>query len=111
MFSALQHFRKDTRYKIILFAEGPVDFSHPSAKDIAQLFKGSLHLFTRGMSKSAKYAKFREAKLNIVLTLAGWTYCHIADVFAALGSCPSAIPVGNWLGFAGLMFMPKGVNC
>lgn len=108
--SALQHFRKDPRYEIILFAEGPVDVSHPPAKDIAQLFQANLHLFSSGMSSSAKYAIFREAELNIVLTLAGWTYGHIADVFAAVGSGPSAIPVVNWLGFAGLMCMPEGVH-
>ena len=110
MWSPLQHFSQDQRYEIVLFADGPVDKTHPPAKDIAQLFKGRLHLFPSGMADSAKYAKFVEAKLNIVITLAGWTYGHLANVFAALGSGPSAIPVMHWLGWAGLMCMREGVH-
>ncbi len=41
----------------------------------------------------------------------GWTYSHIADVLAALGSGPSPIPVVNWLGWAGaFMCMPQAVH-
>jgi len=95
----------------MLFAEGPVDSNHPPAADIAQLFEGRLTLLDKDMSAALQVAKFREAKLHALITVAGWTYGHLAEVLAALGSGPHPIPVINWLGWSGgLMYMPEAVH-
>jgi predicted O-linked N-acetylglucosamine transferase (SPINDLY family) len=111
LFTPLNHFCKDSSFEFMLFAEGPVDSNHPPAADIAQLFEGRLTLFDKDMSAALQVAKFREAKLHALITVAGWTYGHLAEVLAALGSCPHPIPVINWLGWSGgLMYMPEAVH-
>jgi hypothetical protein len=86
------------RFEFFLFADGPSDVSHPSAKHIVQLFEGLLELFTPEMSSKKKYAKFVEKKLHALVTLTGWTHGHIAEVITALGSGPWPVVVFNWLG-------------
>ena len=68
------------RFEFFLFADGPSDVSHPSAKRIVQLFEGRLELFTPEMSSEAKYAKFVENELQALVTLTGWTH----DIYSAM---------------------------
>ena len=98
------------RFEFFLFADGPSDVSHPSAKRIVQLFEGRLELFTPEMSSEAKYAKFVENELQALVTLTGWTHGHIAEVIAAVGSGPAPVVVFNWLGWAGFMCMLEAVH-
>jgi len=99
------------RFEFFLFADGPPDVSHPSAKHIVELFPDRLELFTHKMSSKAKYSKIVDKGLHALLTLTGWTHGHIADVIAAVGSGPSRVVVFNYLGWAGpFMRMPEAVH-
>ena len=109
----LEYFRRGPdagRFEFFLFADGPLDRSHPSANHIATLFAGRMVLFTAKMSPKTKYAKFFEQKLHALVTVTGWTHGHIAEVIAALGSGPSPLVVFNWLGWAGLMCFGESVH-
>ena len=99
------------RYEFFLFADGPVDDTHPTASAIANLFEGRLVLFDETMTPRTKYSMFDETNLHVLVTLTGWTHGHIAEVIAALGRGPSPVAVFNWLGFAApLMYMPEAVH-
>ena len=107
----VQESKDSGRFDFFLFADGPSDDSHPSAKHIVQLFEGQLELFTSVMSSKEKYTRIAEKELHILVTLTGWTHGHIAEVIAAVGSGPSPVLVFNWLGWAGpFMCMPEAVH-
>ena len=111
LFSSIECMCKGAAFEIFAFAVGPVDKKHPPAADIAKLCAGRLTLFSADMSAAEKLAKYRDAGLHALITLTGWTYGHDAEVFAALGSGPSPIPVINWLGWGGgLMCMREAVH-
>ena len=96
------------RFEFYLFADGPVDRTHPPAADIETLFSGRLILFTQKMSAKRKYDLILEKQPHVLITLTGWTHGHIAEVIAAVGSGP--VLVLNWLGWAGLMYLREAVH-
>jgi hypothetical protein len=100
------------RFAFFLFADGPIDKTHPLATTIASLFRDGnrLTLFTKRMSAKTKYEKMLEKKPHILLTLTGWTNGHIAEVIAAVGRGPGRVLVFDWFGFAGLMCMKEAVH-
>jgi hypothetical protein len=91
--------------EFFLFADGPVDRTHPPAKDIEMLFSDRLTLFTRRMTAKTKYEKIIEKQPHILWTLTGWTNGHMAEVIAAVGLGPQRVLVFSWMGFAGYMCM------
>ena len=98
------------RFEFHLFADGPVDRTHPPAADIERLFDGRVVLFNEKMSAKEKCDTILEKQPHALVTLTGWTHGHIAEVIAAVGSGPSRVLVINWLGWAGLMYMREAVH-
>ena len=108
---AYWHTRREAgRLEFFLFADGPIDRTHPPAKDIEVLFSDRLTLFTSRMTAKTKYEKIIEKQPHILWTLTGWTNGHMAEVIAAVGLGPQRVLVLSWMGFAGYMCMRKAVH-
>ena len=94
--------------EFFIFADG-VDATHPPAKQISEMYKGQhLVLFQSNTTPATKLKRFREAELDVLISLTGWTHNHIADVVAAVAS--DGVLVLSWLGFASLMYYPDAYH-